>query len=188
MIDFAEENPNLKIIIEMLWDYEVKIVEKWLDIGIDIIWFHTDIGTQSNLMIKPEMFREYLKPMFKDLFHMCRKRGTHVYLSSDGRVLDIIKDFIECGVSIHDPQTGVLSNSEIADTYKEKIGIYLDLNRQKFPFYKADEIDDIIKKSIDELNSFKGGLAIMASINDPVPVMPIENIEAICRAFSKYCF
>jgi hypothetical protein len=55
----------------------------------------------------------------------------------------------------------------------------------KFVCSDLDHPEDL---AIDELNSFKGGLAIMASINDPVPVMPIENIEAICRAFSKYCF
>ena len=188
MMDIATDDPNLPKLIEQLWDYEKKLIDKWLEIGVDIIWFHTDIGTQKNLMIRPEKFRKYLKPMFKDLFGTCRDAGTHVYLSTDGRVIDIVDDFIECGVSIHDPQTGAISNEEIAKSYKGKIGIFLDLDRQHFPFYTPDELDEIIKKSVDMLNTPEGGLIVMAAICDPVPVMPIENIEAICKAFLQYCY
>ncbi len=188
MMDFATGEPKLVKLIEMLWEYETKLIDRWLKIGVDIIWFHTDIGTQRNLMIKPEMFREYLKPMFKDLFSKCRKAGVHVYLSTDGRVIDIVDDFIDCGISIHDPQTGAISNEEIVEHYKGKIAIYLDLDRQKFSFYKPAEIDNIIKESVSTLSSPEGGLAISAGVCDPIPVVSIENIEAICKAFMKYCY
>jgi hypothetical protein len=34
----------------------------------------------------------------------CRAAGAHALLSSDGYMLDIVDDLIECGVSCHDPQ------------------------------------------------------------------------------------
>ena len=40
------------------------VVDQWLKIGVDSIYFHTDIGTQQSLMIHPDQFRHYLKPLF----------------------------------------------------------------------------------------------------------------------------
>jgi len=186
MMDFATDNPNLPKLIEMLYQYEKKLINKWLNIGVDIMWFHTDIGTQSSLMISPQMFRKYLKPIYNDLFTMCRRNGVHVYLSTDGRVIEIIDDFIECGVSMHDPQTGAISIEEIKKYYKGKICIFLDLDRQKFPFYKPKYLERLVKESVDMLSSTQGGLMLWAVIYDNS--IPLENIEALCKAFIKYCF
>ena len=185
MMDFATEDKNLPWLIEMLFDYEEKLIKKWLSLGIDTIWFHTDIGTQEALMISPEHFRKYLKPMFKELFNICRKAGTHVYLSTDGKVLDIVDDFIECDVSMQDPQLGAITLDEVERYYKGKICIYLDLEMQKFPFCTPSEIDTMIKDAVNKLNSSRGGLMLWAGIYDDI--VPIQNLEAICKAFIKYC-
>jgi len=186
MMDFATDDPNLTKLIDMLFEYEKKLISKWLSIGIDAIWFHTDIGTQNALMISPAHFRKYLKPMFKELFGICRKAGTHVYLSTDGKVIDIVDDFIECAVSMHDPQLGAISLQEIKKYYKGKMCIYLDLDMQKFPFCSPEEIKEMIKDTIDNLNLPNGGLMLWAGIYDNI--VPIENVEAICQGFMKYCF
>jgi len=186
MIDFATDNPNLPKLIEMLYEYEKKLIKKWLDIGVDIIWFHTDIGTQTGLMISPQMFRRYLKDMYKDLFTLCRKKGVHVYLSSDGNIIDIIDDLIDCGISMHDPQTGAIKTEDIKKHYKGKICIYLDIDRQKLPYYKPEEIEKTIINYINELNSEQGGLMFLAGIVDATG--PIRNIEVLCETLIKNCF
>lgn len=185
MIDFATGEPNLSKLIEVLFDYEYKLVKKWLSIGVDILWFHTDIGTQTNLMISPEMFRKYLKPYYKELFKLCRNSGVPVYLSSDGRIVDIIDDLIECGISSHDPQTGVITIEELEKYYKGKICIYLDIDRQKMPFFKPDYLKNMITEFISKLNTKKGGLILWAAICDSTT--PLENIKVICETFAEYC-
>ena len=137
---------------------------------------------QTGSMISPQMFRKYLKEMYKDLFTACRKKGVHVYLSSDGNIIDIIDDLIDCGISIHDPQTGAITTENIKKHYKGKICINLDLNRQKFPFYKPEEIEKIIVDYMNKLNSEEGGLMFWAVIIDAVP---IKFIEALCSTFIK---
>jgi hypothetical protein len=67
----------------------------------DQVGFHTDIGTQDRLMLSPRLFRKYIKPLFKTVFQTYRKAGVHVYLHSDGHLLEIVDDLVECGVSVH---------------------------------------------------------------------------------------
>jgi len=184
MVDIVTDNPNLPRLIRMLEDYEMKLINKWLEIGVDVMYFHTDIGTQHGLMISPAKFRKYLKPMFKKLFTTCRNAGTHVYLSSDGRLLDIVDDLIECGVSIHDPQLRANTLEGIAKAYKGKMCIDLDLDRQSFPLCTPACLRRQIKEAVEKLYLPEGGLMMIAHICEPIP---LENIEAICQAMEEFC-
>ena len=185
MIDFASDAPELPRLIDMLLDYEMRLVSKWLEIGVDVISFHTDIGTQNSLMISPKEFRRHIKPMFKKIFTTCRKAGTHVSLSSDGRLLEIIDDLVECGVSIHDPQLRANTLDGIEKIYKGKMCINLDLDRQMFPFCKPEDIKRQVKEVVEKLNSPQGGLMVLGQIFGGD--VSLENIEALCEAMEEYC-
>ncbi len=186
MMDIATEDPHLPKLIKLLEDYEMKLIRLWLKIGVDILGFHTDIGTQNGLMISPAKFRKYLKPTFQRLFQTCRKAGVHVYLSSDGNLLEIVDDLVECGVSVHDPQLRANTIKGIARVYKGKLCADVDLDRQSFPFAKPRELRDQVKEVVETMASPEGGLMIKAGIfGDDVP---LKNIEAICEAMEDYCF
>jgi hypothetical protein len=186
MRDFATNNPNLPKLIAMLQDHELKLINKWLTYKIDIMNFHTDIGTQDRLMISPAKFRKYIKPFFTEIFQTCRKAGVHVYLSSDGYLLEIVDDLIESGVSVHDPQLRANGLDGIAKFYKGKMCVDLDLDRQSFPFLSPEEIRLQVKESINALSSPKGGLMLKAEFSDTN--VPLENIEAMCKAMEEFCF
>jgi len=185
MMDFATDDPHLPKLIDMLWEHERKMVGMWLDIGVDVVSFHTDIGTQQALMISPEKFRIYLKPMFKDIFQMCRRAGAHVALSSDGCLLEIVDDLIECGVSVHDPQVRACTLDGIEKAYKGKMCINLDLDRQLFPFATPDQVREHVREGVERLALPEGGLMLQAGIwgGD----VSLENIEALCQAMEDYC-
>lgn len=186
MMDFATDDPHLPRLIGMLRDHEMALVEQWLAIGVDCVYFHTDIGTQSGLMIHPEQFRRYVKPMFAELFGACRAAGSHVMLSSDGHVLEIVDDLIECGVSMHDPQLRANTLEGIVRHYKGKMCVNLDLDRQSFPFATPSELRDQVARSVEALYDTRGGLMLSAGVwGDDVP---LANIEALCAAMEEFCW
>ncbi|MBD3185409.1 hypothetical protein GF325_01165 [Candidatus Bathyarchaeota archaeon] len=193
MGDIARDHPRVTQLVEMLQNVRMaqldsyfKFVEEHPDEHfIDIVHFHTDIGTQDRLMISPRKFRKHVKPLFMALFQRCRRDGARVYLSSDGNLLSIVKDLIECGVSVHDPQERACTIRGIKQAYKGKICVDLDLDRQIFPFATPDQLDRKIKRAVMELDGPQGGLMMKAEIADDN--VPLENIEAICTAFEKYC-
>ena len=186
MVDIATDDPHLPELVELLLEHETKVVRRYLDIGVDVMGFHTDIGTQRSLMISPAKFRTYIKPLFKELFTMCREAGTRVLLSSDGRLLEIVEDLIECGVSIHDPQYRANPLEDIKRLYSGRLCVNLDLDRQMFGFCTPDDIWRHVKASVDELGRPEGGLMIAGSVWDDVT--PLGNIRALCDSIETYCF
>ncbi|MCX6030521.1 MAG: hypothetical protein NT169_14640 [Chloroflexi bacterium] len=186
MMDFATEPPELAQLFAILQDYELRLIEKWLQIGVDAISFHTDFATQQGLMIRPASFRKYLKPLFAALCQPCRRAGVHVYLSSDGRMLDVVDDLIECGVSVHDPQLRPNTVAGIARAYKRKLCASVDLDQQGFPFMTAAKIREQVKEVVGAVALPEGGLMLSASINDTI--VPLRNVEAIIEAMEEFCF
>lgn len=184
MMDFATGEPRLRVLIERFTEHQMKLVNEYLKIGVDVIAFHTDIGTQNALMISPAHFREYVKPMFKALFQPIRQAGAHVYLSSDGRLTEIVDDLIECGVSVHDPQLRANTLEGIEKHYKGRLCANVDLDRQMWAFCTPDDIDAQVKEVVDRLYLPEGGLMVSASVWDANT--PLENIEALCQALDRY--
>ncbi len=186
MVDIATDAPQLARLIAMLEEHEAVLIERWLSLGVDSISFHTDIGTQKGLMISPKSFRKHLKPMFTRLFQRIRRAGAHVYLSSDGRLLELVDDLIECGVSVHDPQLRANTLDGIVQAYKGRLCANVDLDRQGFPFLTPQQIDEQIKTVVDRMAAPEGGLMVMAAVYGAD--IPLRNIEAICAGMERYCF
>ena len=187
MIDFAEEPPQLRKLIDMVLSYNLAVVRKWVSRKPrpKIVHFGDDLGMQDRLPISPETFRKYLKPCYEKIFGMCREAGIHVYFHSDGHILEIIGDLIDCGVTVINPQIRANTLDGIVRECKWKVCVNLDLDRQLFPFCTPKDIDEHVKEAVVKLGSKYGGLMLTAECE---PDVPLENIEAICQALEKYMF
>ena len=185
MIDFAEEPPELQMLIDTVLRYNLGQIRRRLTAiagSGTIVTFGDDLGMQRSLPISPEKWRRYLKPCFRQIFTPIKDAGHYVYLHTDGHVLEIIPDLIECGVDVVNPQVGANGLNQLAEACEGRICVDLDLDRQMFPFWTPAQIDDHVREAVEKLGSPEGGLWLKAEIADDVP---LENVEAICTALEK---
>jgi hypothetical protein len=184
MIDIATKDKNLDRLIDIVSAFNKELVARYLALGVDVMWFGDDLGTQTSLTIGPDDFRRYIKPAYAEIFKMCRQAGTHVYLHTDGYIVEIMPDLIETGVTIINPQDICNGLENIKKHLKGKICIDLDIDRQSIvPFGTARRIDDHIRNYVETLRSPEGGLMLVCGI---YPGTGLENIEAVCAAIDKY--
>jgi len=183
MVDFAEDAPELHVLIDKVLDYNVGELERLLEKRPWMMHFGDDLGMQDRLPISPAQFRKYMVPCYRRLFSMCHDVGARVYFHSDGCIVDVIPDLIECGVDVINPQIRANTLERLVQTCKGKVCVDLDLDRQLFPYATPEEIDAHIRDVIDALALPEGGLMLIAECD---PDVPLENIEAICTALEKY--
>ncbi len=185
MIDFAEEPPELQMLIDLVLEHNMRELEIILSKqqGRRIIHFGDDLGMQHALPISPEKWRKYLKPCYMRLYSRCREAGHYVYMHSDGHMTEIIPDLIECGVDVINPQIRANGLENIARLCKGKVCVNLDLDRQMFPFCTPQDIDDHVRVAVETLGAPEGGLWLYAA---PCENTPLENIEAICASMERY--
>ena len=182
MMDVATREPRLELISKMILDFDTALINKWLETGVDFIYFADDLGLQKSLPISPADWRRYIKPGYQKRLSLCRNAGVLSYLHSDGHILKIINDLIECGLNIINPQFRANGLENLAK-FKGKICIHLDLDRQLFPFATPSQLKDHFKESIDALYLPEGGLMLYAEI---APDVPLANVETICDFLEEF--
>lgn len=185
MMDFAEEPPELQLMIDIVLEYNLRQAKIRLEsLGEPtIVGFGDDLGMQTSLPISPEKWRKYLKPCYKALYEPFKKAGHYVYMHTDGHILEIIPDLQDCGVDIVNPQFRANGIDNLVEVCKGKICVDLDLDRQLFPFASREQIDAHVKESVEKLGSPEGGLMLKAEIDDQ---LDIETMDAIMCALEKY--
>jgi uroporphyrinogen-III decarboxylase len=184
MMDVASDDPHLPRLIKLIAEHERWIVNQWLDIGVDLMQFGEDLGTQVASIISPAKFAQYVAPVYKSLMQPCRAAGTHVALHSDGHVMELMDQFIECGVNIINPQDLCNGIDNLAREVKGRICIRLDIDRQRIvPFGTRKEIRDLIEEEVRKLGSPAGGLELNVGIYPPTPP---QNVDALCSAMEEF--
>jgi uroporphyrinogen decarboxylase len=183
LCDFASDPPELVKLISLVLETNLKLIPKLLELGPDLVDHHGDIGTQRSLMMRPEAFRKHLKPGYARMFQPFRKAGIPIRYSSDGNLLEIVDDLIECGVSAHDPQLSVNTLEGIAETYQGRLCAIVDFG-QEIALFNPRELHDTIRETVEKLADPRGGLVLRAWV---IPDVPLKNIEAFCSAAEQFC-
>lgn len=186
MIDFAEEPPELKLLIDTVLQYNVRQMQILLDgkrgQQPQVLGFGDDLGMQHGLAIGEAKWRKYLKPCFARLYGMVRQAGHYVYMHTDGQCYQVIPDLAECGVNVINPQVRANGLDNLVRTCKGKVCVDLDLDRQLMPFATPAELGRHVREAVEALGSPEGGLWLKAELG---PDVPLENIAAILEAMEK---
>jgi len=184
MLDFAEEPPELQMLIDIVLEHNMRELEVRLqNVDDEIISFGDDLGTQKSLPISPAKWRKYLKPCYARIYGRCHEAGLAVYMHSDGHMVEIIPDLVECGVDVINPQIRANGLDNLVEVCKGVVCVDLDLDRQLFPFATPEEIDAHVREAVEALGAPQGGLWLKAEC---APDVPLENIEALCTALETH--
>jgi len=184
MMDLAEGPSELGQLIEMVVDHNLRIVREWLSLEVDGVDFGEDLGSQRASLVGPALFRKWVAPAYRRLMGPCRQAGAHVYLHSDGYILDLVDDLISCGVTILNPQDLCNGIENLAREVKGRVCISLDVDRQRIvPYGGRAEIRELIREEVVKLGSPQGGLMFVAGIYPPTPP---ENVDALCCALEEF--
>jgi uroporphyrinogen-III decarboxylase len=184
MMDVADQPAALDRLVGLVEGYWRGVVERWVELGVDEVSFGDDLGLQHALPLSPEAWRRVIKPVYRRLFSYCRARGVHVALHTDGYIVDIIPDLIECGLSALNPQDLVNGLGALARLAKGRVYLRLDIDRQSITVFGRPEAADAhVLDCIRTLGSPTGGLSLIWGV---YPGTPLANIEAVARAMDKY--
>ncbi len=184
MADIGEGAPELDDLVAIVEDHWFEVAKRWVEAGIDVISFGDDLGLQDRLPMSPDSWRRYIKPSYKRIYQYCREHGLHVHMHTDGYIVDIIPDLIECGVTDLNPQEIVNGIDTLVDLVKGRIAINMDIDRQFITVRGTpEEVDAHIENCIVKLGSPGGGLSMVWGVYPPTP---LENIEACVRALDRY--
>jgi uroporphyrinogen decarboxylase len=179
-------------LIEIIFNYQIKVIKKYygkLGKYIHYTSCGDDFGTQDNLLISPKMFRELIKPYFKERVEYTKKLTRAAFLHhSCGSVFPIIDDLIECGVDILNPIQPKATNMSpelLKKTYGSRIVFHGGFDTQELlPFGTKEEIEEGVEALIKIMN--RDGGYIFATSHNIQDDVPAENVYYMLKAARKF--
>jgi uroporphyrinogen decarboxylase len=176
-------------ILEKVTQTDIELWDLFLD-NVDgcvqVVAQGDDLGTQRGPWIKPEMYRDIIKPYHKRLYDFIHSRtDAKVFMHSCGSVYDIIPDLIEVGVDVLNPIQRSAARMDIA-VLKREFGSELSFwgggidVQQVLPFATLSEIEKEVRYSIDTLGA--GGGYVFCPAHNIQPDVSADRIETMYQA------
>lgn len=184
MLDFAAGEPRLQDLIDLINGHNRVLVDRFLSMGVDLMHFGEDLGTQTASLISPAHFRRWILPAYKSLIAPCRERGVLIGSHSDGYIMELIDILLEAGLDMVNPQDLCNGIDNLAREVKGRVCIKLDIDRQSVvPFGTPADIRALIGEEVRKLGSPRGGLEMVCGIYPPTPP---RNVDALCCALEDF--
>lgn len=155
---------------------------------IDIIRADEDLGGQENMSISPALWRKWYKPLWRDVFKICKENGAKIWMHSCGFCRDVVDDFVEIGVDILNPVPVYVRGSdpgEMKKVYGDVLAFdggvdQINVMIKGTPAMVREEVKLRIKQMA------AGGGYIIGPSQVFTKDMPLENIVAFFDAAHEF--
>ena len=193
LVGLYTEEDYIDAILDGCMNFNIRIAEKLVDLGCDMIWLGDDVGTQNNLMISPQVYRRALKPRLKKIIEAIKARNSSVKVAyhSCGAISGLIPDLIEAGVEVLNPIQPLATGMDLGRLKKEygsEIAFFGGVDVQGvLPNGTVEDVRNEVKLRISQAG--ENGGYILAPAHNIQPDTSVENVLAMYDAvfeFGKY--
>lgn len=182
-LDMAEENPIFLGLKEKIHEFNLREFELLSKTPVESVMFLDDWGSQNALLISPDMWRHYFKPMYQAYAEIARGAGKFVFFHSDGNIESIYPDLIEIGINAVNSQLFCMDIEKLGRKYAGKITFWGEICRQRIlPFGTPQDVSDAVDRVAQHLFSGRTGCIAQCEwgLKDPK-----ANIEMVYRRWSS---
>ncbi len=158
--DLVLERSMVEKLADLVFGFENEVIRCAKGRGFDCIAFFDDWGTQQNLIISPDLWRDFFKPRYKEQFDLCHESGFDVYFHCCGYIYDIIPDFIEIGVDmLNISQPNLFDIGRLGKDLGGKVCFVCPVSYQTTSLSGSkDDIYKDVQTMVKHLGSHNGGL------------------------------
>ncbi len=153
----------------------------------DGFWTSDDLGHQTQLMMPPAIFRQFLKPYYERIGAACRETGMHFWLHSCGNNTEVLGDLADVGLDVFHPvQKGTMDEIAVAREYGDRLMFLAGIDVQHVLQEKdPDGVREEVRFLIDTFDRPDGGMCLAAG-NGIVAGTPFDNIQAFLDEAVRY--
>jgi hypothetical protein len=170
-------------LLERIVEYNLQQIDEWIEIGCDVIGFADDWGTDQQMLVNPELWREFYKPVYRRMCDRIHEGDAKTWMHSDGAIAAIIPDLVEVGLDILEPvQAECVDIDEISERYRGRLVISGGLNSRLVARGGYDSVRGHVEEVVDLFRGFSGGM-IGTTTNLLLP--SIDTALALYHAYRR---
>ena len=152
LTDYYEYPAETHRFFQALTDFYSEVITRCAtETPVDGFWLSDDLGTQHSGFFSPDIFREFFKPYYRQLFDTCHRHGLHTWLHTCGCVREFIPDWIDAGLEVlHPIQKHTMDEREIAREFGNRLTMFIGLDvQQVIPWGTPDDVRAEVRYLLD---------------------------------------
>jgi uroporphyrinogen decarboxylase len=169
---------------DRILEFNLAMIDQWLERGINGIFFSDDWGSQKGLLINPDDWRKFYKPAYRKMFDRVHSGGAHVWMHLCGNITAILPDLIDIGLNVLNPvQPQAMDVKDLSREFGGKVCFHGGVDVQGTMIRGSQE--DVRREAhelVDLFGSFNGGY-IGGTSHSIMPETPLDNVIALYEAF-----
>ena len=170
-------------------DYKIKFLQKYQkEVGMDILWYGDDWGTQNNLFISPEKWRRIIKPHTKRIYDCAKELGIIINQHSCGKIDMIVEDLVEMGADCWNPCQPCNDLAQLKQEFGRDICFIGGVDSQFVLANPAAGPDDVVREvrmRIQQMASRDGGYIIGPSHSVPYDKKKLKAMQDTIREYGR---
>ena len=191
VLDLYRQPSFARKIIEKVFDYQIGIVRRFIELGVDLITEGDDLADSKGPMFSPKILREFFFPYIKKFVHECDSHSIPVMKHSDGNLYPILDELIELGIDgLHPIEPSVMDLERVKQLYGDRIFLRGNVDCVHIlPYGSEEDVRHEVRRCIDA--AAKGGGFILSDSNSLHSNVKTENIKAMvheARTYGRYRF
>jgi uroporphyrinogen-III decarboxylase len=163
LVAFLQEPQILYDLVGAVADYKIALIEKFDDAAdLDIVWYGDDWGSQENLFMPPDTWREIIKPHTKRIYDSMKRRSIIVNQHSCGKIESIFADMVGMGADIWNPCQPCNDLADLKKEYGGMISFCGGIDSQFVldrPGVTTEEVREEVRRRINEMAAGGGYIA-----------------------------
>jgi uroporphyrinogen decarboxylase len=167
-------------------DYYKQFHSMAIDAGAEVIALEGDLAFNTNTLMSPEQYAEFLAPYHTEIVDNVHSKGAKIFKHSDGNLWPILDLLVGCGFDgIHPIQPQCM---DIGEVKKHLSGRACVMGNIDCMYILCDatveEVEQNVRETIEA--AAPGGGYIISSSNSVHPGCKPENYIAMVKAARKY--
>ena len=187
LMDFALNPDFVERLLKIPFDYHLTAARKLVEMGVDMIWIGDDMGTQNRMLISPDTWRRFFKPLMATFISTLKgiNPDLKVAYHSDGAIYPIIPDLIEIGLDILNPiQPRSMDPERLKNEYGQELCFWGSIDEQHtLPFGTPAEVRREVIQRLKTMGK-DGGLIIGPTHHVQLDT-PLKNFWAMVDTITK---
>lgn len=186
LMDLAADEPGIRRLRDRLHAFFLREMSMWAATAVDGVSFMDDWGTQQSLLVSPEIWRAFYKPLYKDYVDILHAAGKAAFFHTDGFIEAIYPDLVEIGIDAVNSQLFCMDIEGLANRFGDRITFWGEIDRQfVLPFGTPEQVRAAVDRVARATTGKRGRTGVIAQCEWGVKD-PYENIAAVFDQWNQW--
>jgi len=186
MCYFYSDPEAVRELFHGIMDFQLGIARHYLNLGVEMVHMTDDLGTQSGLLLSPDIIHEFLVPEYRRLFDLYRSKGVIINFHSCGHIEPILDVFIDLGINILNPiQVSANNLDNVRAKTQGKLALQGGVSSDLIVNGPIEAIREDVQRRIKQLGQ-RGGFFCNADQYMPWPEEHYRALQDAVEEFGRY--